>query len=68
MKKATYNLIATMTGAIEAAAIGVITYLAATGVMKSATMVAAITGSISIIGSAIIGVCAKFVTDDTTAA
>lgn len=57
-----------MTGAIEAAAIGVITYLAATGVMKSATMVAAITGSISIIGSAIIGVCAKFVTDDTTAA
>lgn len=56
MKKRTYALVATLTSAVAAAAVGLVTYF-------NPSCAAAVNASIPIAEGAIIAICGNFVTD-----
>ena len=60
MTKNVFDLITAIVSAVEIAADGIFTYLAATGKLDAKTAVAW-AGSVTIIGGAVLGVCARFI-------
>ena len=60
MTKNVFDLITAIISAVEIAADGVFTYLGATGKLD-AKIATAWAGSVTIIGGAVLGVCARFI-------
>lgn len=60
MTKNVFDLITAIVSAVEIAADGVFTYLGATGKLDAKTAVTW-AGSVTVIGGAVLGVCARFI-------
>jgi hypothetical protein len=60
MTKNVFDLITAIVSAVEIAADGIFTYMAATGKLDAETAVAW-AGFVTIIGGAVLGVCARFI-------
>ena len=60
MTKNVFDLITAIVSAVEIAADGIFTFMAATGKMDAKTAVTW-AGSVTVIGGAVLGVCARFI-------